>query len=209
MFRVTYCLLCLLSPYPYKRFHDVLFLVCPGYLLFHIHDDLCLVCPLFMLVGGGILKLLWSPEIDSKESIPTWFLAPIDCSKIPARENKWRGLHKIWLYKNGRLYEVWFNKCGGILYINSGLIISVDYMRSREYWRMIKEDQDSHCRIIWHLSHPPSPLLSASCLSFSHCKKRENRSTFFTVHASCLSQFELTGPQTIIQYSQKRKGAEV
>jgi hypothetical protein len=48
-------------------------------------------------VSGGIFILLWSPEIDSEESIPpayvawyenpipTWFLAPIDCFKIPAQ----------------------------------------------------------------------------------------------------------------------------
>jgi hypothetical protein len=46
---------------------------------------------------GGILKLLWSPGIDSKEfippayalaglynnPIPARFLAPLDCSKAP------------------------------------------------------------------------------------------------------------------------------
>ncbi len=45
----------------------------------------------------GILKLLRSPGIDSASlcrlagrydnSIPTLFLAPIDCSKIPAKES--------------------------------------------------------------------------------------------------------------------------
>ncbi len=55
--------------------HDALILSLSGYRLFHIHDDLCLVYPLFMLVGGGIFKLLWSPEIDSKESIPSAYVA--------------------------------------------------------------------------------------------------------------------------------------
>ncbi len=50
-----------------------------------------------LAAGDGILKLLWSPGIDSKEPIPpaggpvrqpyipTRFLAPIDCSKITAQ----------------------------------------------------------------------------------------------------------------------------
>jgi len=43
---------------------------------------------------GGIFKLLWNPGIDSASlcslagrydnPIPTHFLAPVDCSKIPA-----------------------------------------------------------------------------------------------------------------------------
>ncbi len=45
---------------------------------------------------GGIFKLLWSPDIDSKESIPRAYVArygnpiparfpgPLDCSKIAA-----------------------------------------------------------------------------------------------------------------------------
>ncbi len=49
-----------------------------------------------LLNRGGIFKLLCSPEIDSaslcilagryENPIPTWFLAPIDCLKIPAQK---------------------------------------------------------------------------------------------------------------------------
>ncbi len=126
-----------------------------------------------MLVGGGIFKLLWSPEIGSEESIPPAYVA-------------WRaGTKTIFLLGS---WPLW--------YMNSWLIISVDNMRSREY-RMITEDQDSHCRIIWHLSHPsPSPVCKLGKLI-----------NFFYSAGSCLSQVELTGPQPIIQYSLKRKGA--
>ncbi len=139
-----------------------------------------LFCVSFIhVIGGGIFKLLWSPEIGSKESIPPAYVAWRAGTKTLFLLGSWPpqivqkfqhgtqnavdymkyGCTKTGDYMNSGLTNAGDN-C--TMYMNSGLIILVDYMSEREHWLII-EDQASHCRIFWHLSHPsPSPVCKLS-----------------------------------------------
>jgi hypothetical protein len=81
-------------------------------------------------------------------------------------------LHEIWLYKDGRLYELWFNKCGGLLY-NVHELWNNYFGQLHEQQRVLNNYRGPGFSLLYILA-PLSPL-PLSCLQvvfLSHTVKK-------------------------------------